>query len=187
MVNKEYISLNDKRQLLEFKDFAVLDFETTGFPPDADITEIGCVKVLGGKPAATFSTLVNPLRVIPANVVRLTGITNEMVRGAPTIYDIMKDLHEFLDGLPVVAYNAGFDIGFLAAAYNKCGFEAGVIKYIDALQYSRKAYPKLINHKLGTVIAHFGLSDCQTHRALDDALCTMKHFLNCLEIIAERC
>ena len=186
MVYKEYIRLSEKQQLSDFKDFVVLDFETTGFPPDAEITEIGCVKVLDGKPTETFSTLVNPLRVIPAGIVKLTGITNEMVREAPTIYDIMKDFHEFLDGLPVVAYNASFDISFLTAAYNKCLLEAPVIRYIDALQYSRKAYPKLINHKLGTVIDYFGLSDCQTHRALDDALCTMKHFLNCLEVITEK-
>jgi DNA polymerase III epsilon subunit family exonuclease len=183
MVYKEYIKFSDKKQLSDFKDFVVLDFETTGFLPDADITEIGCVKVLDGQMKDSFSTLVNPLRVIPPAVVRLTGITNEMVRDAPTIYDIMEDFHLFIDGLPLVAYNAGFDISFLIAAYNKCQIEAPVIRYIDALQLSRKAYPKLVNHRLGTVIEHFGLSDCQTHRALDDAICTMKHFLNCIEII----
>ena len=105
--------------------FVVVDLETTGGAPvDADITEIGAVKVRGGEVLGDFGTLVDPGRDIPPQIVRLTGITTAMVHDAPTIDAVLPmflEFSEFSRGAVLVAHNAGFDTGFLRAAAARCG------------------------------------------------------------------
>ena len=108
--------------------FVVVDLETTGGRarpgPDGGfdaITEIGAVKVRGGEVIGEFATLVDPQRSIPPQIVELTGITTAMVRDAPTIAAVLPMFLEFARGAVLVAHNAGFDIGFLRAAADRCG------------------------------------------------------------------
>src|SRR5579875_3877809 len=107
--------------------FVVVDLETTGgrmtgadgAAPDA-ITEIGAVKVRGGAVLGEFATLVDPQRSIPPQIVRLTGITTAMVSNAPPIDAVLPMFLDFAHGCVLVAHNAGFDIGFLRAAAQRC-------------------------------------------------------------------
>ncbi len=107
--------------------FVVVDLETTGGratgteqkPPDA-ITEIGAVKVRGGAVLGEFATLVDPQRSIPPQIVQLTGITSAMVCDAPTIDAVLPMFLEFARDSVLVAHNAGFDVGFLRAAAQRC-------------------------------------------------------------------
>ena len=107
--------------------FVVVDLETTGSRAHAAadgyrdaITEIGAVKVRGGKVIGEFATLVDPQRDIPPQIVELTGITTAMVRNAPTIEAVLPMFLEFARGSILVAHNAGFDTGFLRAAAQQC-------------------------------------------------------------------
>ena len=107
--------------------FVIVDLETTGSRANAAadgyrdaITEIGAVKVRGGKVIGEFATLVDPQRDIPPQIIELTGITTAMVRNAPTIEAILPMFLEFARGSILVAHNAGFDTGFLRAAAQQC-------------------------------------------------------------------
>ena len=84
------------------------------------ITEIGAVKVRGGAVLGEFATLVDPQRSIPPQIVQLTGITTAMVCDAPTIDAVLPMFLELARGSVLVAHNAGFDIGFLRAAAQRC-------------------------------------------------------------------
>src|SRR5829696_9214929 len=104
--------------------FVVVDLETTGGRPSGDghdaITEIGAVKVRGGDVLGELATLVDPGRSIPSQIVALTGITTAMVYNAPTIDSVLPAFLAFSRGAVLVAHNAGFDIGFLRAAAERC-------------------------------------------------------------------
>ena len=106
--------------------FVVVDLETTGGRASGDgdnvdaITEIGAVKVRGGAVLGELATLVDPGRSIPPQIVELTGITSAMVRNAPKIDTVLPAFLEFARGAVLVAHNAGFDIGFLRAAAERC-------------------------------------------------------------------
>src|ERR1700727_1067969 len=127
----EQLSLPDLDEAVEMSlretTFVVVDLETTGGRmttrdgkvADA-ITEIGAVKVCGGKVLGEFGTLVDPQRSIPPQIVQLTGITTAMVCDAPTIDAVLPMFLEFAGDAVLVAHNAGFDTGFLRTAAQRC-------------------------------------------------------------------
>lgn len=159
-----------------YSDLAVIDFETTGLSPYKDrIIEIAAVKMLNGEVHDTFITLVNPKISIPKSIIKMTGITNDMVKSAPTIDYIMPELITFIAGLPVAAHNAPFDIGFLEANCN----DSINLTIIDTLLLSRKYFPHFENHKLDTIRREMHISSDDAHRALSDCLATAQVYLNC--------
>lgn len=177
--------VNSNGQALD-GDFVVFDIETTGLYAERDkITEIGAVKVSGGEVVDTFSTFVNPGIPIPANITKLTGITDEMVQEAPAIDTVLKDFLEFSKGCILVAHNASFDVGFIR-------HNAGQLQYqvnhpvLDTLQLSRKMFPELKRHKLNIVAEHLGISLENHHRAVDDSRATAEIFMKCVAILKEK-
>src|SRR3954462_12783085 len=103
--------------------FCVLDIETTGGDRNSDlITEIGMVKVRGGRCLGTLQTLVNPGRAIPPMITVLTGITESMVMPAPRIETVLPALLEFAEGCVIVGHNVRFDLAFLAAACERARY-----------------------------------------------------------------
>ncbi|MCE5254432.1 MAG: hypothetical protein LLG45_09570 [Actinomycetia bacterium] len=159
--------------------FISLDLETTGARAGTSkITEIGAVRIEGFQVVDHFATLVNPLRPIPPMITRLTGISQEMVAGAPRIENVIPDLVRFLDGAVVVAHNAAFDVGFL-------NYELGRLKgcrlgdgAIDTLPLARALAPGLPNYRLHTVAEALGAPVVPCHRALADAQAAAYIFLN---------
>ena len=98
-----------------------VDLETTGANPVVDrITEIGIVELVDGE-ARQWSTLVNPEADIPVFIQQLTGITPEMVAGAPTFAELAEEVLERISGRVFVAHNARFDYGFLKNAFQRLG------------------------------------------------------------------
>lgn len=154
----------------------VFDIETTGLSVQkCRMTEIGAVRIKGGKVLETFNTFVDPEQPIPEEIVKLTGITQEMVQGAPTEAEALKAFFEFVgkrtdtEGeVLLIAHNADFDTGFLRAAALRCGYSF-TNPYLDTLALARFLLPDLKNHKLDTVANHYGLGDFNHHRACDDA------------------
>jgi DNA polymerase-3 subunit epsilon len=150
--------------------FVVLDLETTGARAGAGkITEIGAVRIEGFREVARLSTLVNPMRSIPPMITRITGITQEMVAGAPRIEEVIPRLLEFLEGAVVVAHNAPFDVGFLNYELRRLkGRQLGEGS-IDTLPLARALAPGLPNYRLHTVAEALGAPVAACHRALADA------------------
>ena len=138
---------------------AFVDLETTGTTPTGDrVTEIGIVRVAGGEFVDEWTTLVNPECSIPEDIRVLTGITNEMVRGAPTFAELRREVFERLDGQLFVAHNARFDYGFIKNEFRRfeMKFTADVL---CTVRLSRKLYPEAVGHGLDALIARHGLQE----------------------------
>ncbi len=160
--------------------FAVLDLETSGGSPrlGAGITEIGVVKVRGGKILGTFQSFVDPGHALPYFITELTGITDAMLVSAPFIDEILPTLFEFLgsaDETVVVAHNSPFDLSFLKAASLAHDMAWPEYQTVDTARLARAVLDRdeVINCKLSTLAQFFGAETSPTHRALDDAMATV--------------
>lgn len=156
--------------------FVVVDLETTGgSPADSHITEIGAVKVRAGEVVEEFHTLVDPQVPVPPFIRLLTGITDEMLAGAPRIDEVLPSFLEFARGAVLVAHNAPFDIGFLRAATRACGGTWPSPVVVDTVTLARRLVTRdeVPNHKLGTLAELFGTTITPDHRALHDARATV--------------
>ncbi len=171
--------------------FAVLDLETSGGSPrlGAGITEIGVVKVKGGKVLGTFQSFVDPGHALPYFITELTGITNQMLVSAPFIDEILPTLFEFLgssEETVVVAHNSPFDLSFLKAA--SIAHEMPWPEYVtvDTARLARAVLERdeVINCKLSTLAQFFGATTSPNHRALDDALATVDVLHGLIERLA---
>ncbi|HEX9061888.1 MAG TPA: exonuclease domain-containing protein, partial [Clostridia bacterium] len=166
--------------------FVVLDLETTGLNSDKDmITEIGAVKIKDGKIIDSFSSFVNPGIPIPAQITKLTGITNEMVCDAPEAEQVLLQFLEFINGAVLVAHNASFDMGFLKHFYRKMG-EKIKNPVIDTLQLSRRMFPELGKYRLNVIASHLNVELLNHHRAVDDSRATGEIFIKCMEMLKEK-
>jgi DNA polymerase-3 subunit epsilon len=161
--------------------FVVVDLETTGgrATGDADncdaITEIGAVKVRGGAVLGELATLVDPGRSIPPQIVALTGITSAMVCNAPKIDTVLPAFLEFARGAVLVAHNAGFDIGFLRAAAERCQIAWPRPPVLCTVRLARRVLTRdeAPSVRLSALARLFDASTTPTHRALDDARATV--------------
>lgn len=170
------LSLDDLGTPLRDVTFVVVDLETTGgAPADAGITEIGAVKVRGGEVLGEFQTLVNPGTAIPPFVAALTGITDRMLIGAPSVAAATASFWEFAHGAVLVAHNAPYDMGFLRGACERTGNAWPAPRVADTARIARRALHRdeVRNCKLGTLAAFFRSPTDPTHRALDDARATV--------------
>ena len=167
--------------------FVIFDIETTGLSKETEsITEIGAVKVVDGKIIDRFSTFVNPERPIPAEITKLTGITNEMVADAPVITEILPKFLEFCQDAVLVAHNANFDTGFIRLnAERKCDIEVKNT-VLDTLELSRALLPELKKHKLDIICEQLGVSLEGHHRAVNDAEATAEVFLKFIDMLVEK-
>ncbi len=147
----------------------VFDIETTGLDKNNDaITEIGAVKIKEGKVTGSFSTFVDPKRHIPEKITELTGITDEMVKGAPEEKEAVSAFLEFCEGAPVVAHNAKFDTGFIKNAARRNGLEFNNT-VICTLLLSQSLLPELKKHKLNIIADYLNIENPNHHRAVNDA------------------
>jgi DNA polymerase-3 subunit epsilon len=146
-----------------------LDLETTGLSPKDDgITEIGAIILEEGRPVREWSTLVRPAKPIPPEIARMTGITNEMVRDAPSFGEVAGQLAALLDGALLVAHNARFDYGFLKQAFAREDVPFFVPTLCTA-RLARELEPDLESAGLDALSERYGLHATDRHRALGDA------------------
>lgn len=172
---------------ISFEDeFVVFDIETTGLSAKHDrITEIGAVKIRNGKIVEEFSELINPEIKIPGNIVKLTGITDEMVKDKETISTVLPRFLKFVGAAPLIAHNVNFDWGFIKAKAGEIGIAVDNT-VIDTLQASRTLLPELKRHKLNLVCEHLGISLENHHRAADDAAAAAEIFLRFVKMMYEK-
>lgn len=158
--------------------FICFDIETTGLSAARDkITEIGAVKVENGVITDTFSTFANPEMPIPQKITQLTGITDDMVKDAPSQSEAVGAFLEFASDNVLVAHNAPFDTSFIAKACEDMGREYNYTS-IDTVAISRAILTDIKNCKLDTVAKFLRLGDFNHHRATDDAEMLARIFIN---------
>ncbi|MBM7854434.1 DNA polymerase-3 subunit alpha (Gram-positive type) [Desulfohalotomaculum tongense] len=154
-------------------EFVVFDLETTGLHPRTDeIIEIGAVKMRGLEVVDNFSTMVRPSKPIPSEIIKLTGITDDMVRDAPGAREALAEFRKFIGKAVLVAHNASFDVGFIRIHLAN---QLNVVldnPVLDTMTLARTLHPKLKNHKLNTLCKEFNVSLENHHRAVDDAAAT---------------
>lgn len=169
-------SFDDLEPRLSETTFVVVDLETTGGSSRSDaITEIGAVKVRGGEVLGEFSTLVDPGRAIPPQIVLLTGITDAMVVDAPREDGVIPAFLEFARGCVLVAHNAPFDIGFLRASCQRLAIPWPASPVLDTVRLARTVFSRseLPSVRLGVLAPALGARVTPNHRALADARATV--------------
>ncbi len=147
--------------------YIALDLETTGLNAKRDtIIEIGAVKFRADQVLDTFSTFVRPGRPIPLEITELTGIRDEDVVGAPSLYDVLPRLEHFVGQWPIVGHNVGFDLEFLRR------HQPLENDSFDTFELSGVLLPQAERYSLGALSQMLGIELEQAHRALDDAQAT---------------
>ena len=160
--------------------YVIFDTETTGLSPHMGdrIIEIAAVRVVNGRVTDTFDELINPNRPLSPEAARVNGITEAMVKDAPTASVVIPQFLEFVGSDTLVAHNAEFDMAFLAAEMRRLGLDpAGLSPALCTVELARKELPDLERHSLEHLIQHFEISVERRHRALDDVLATAQVFL----------
>ncbi len=169
------------------KQFVVLDLETTGLDPHTDeIIEFGAIRVNRDSDTHTaFGTLVKPQKGIPRLITSVTGITQAMVDkdGVP-LAEALTDFIEFIGDLPLVTYNAEFDIGFLQQASRRQGHSLNN-KYTCALKMARTAWPGLPSYKLADLAKRGNLSEDDPHRAVGDSKRALIIFVSAVQRVGK--
>ncbi|KEI13642.1 DNA polymerase III PolC [Clostridium novyi B str. ATCC 27606] len=163
--------------------FVVFDLETTGFSSEYDkIIEIGAVKIKNGNIIDSFSTFINPEIKIPYNITELTSITNDDVKNADTIDNVLPKFIEFCKDSVLVAHNANFDMSFIRKNCNDLSID---INYtvMDTVPLAKFLFPELKRYKLNTIARHLGVSLENHHRAVDDAKATADILLCCFKLL----
>ncbi len=151
-------------------EYVAFDLETTGLSSQNDtIIEIGAVILKDGKELDRFQTFVDPHRKLERKIIDLTGITDEMLVGAPSLEDVLPKFLEFCGERPLVAHNADFDVGFLRAAAKKLGLSFQPTS-VDTLILSQNLMQHLNKFKLNIVADALSLPEFNHHRAADDAM-----------------
>ncbi len=162
--------------------FAIIDIETTGNSfKNGKITEIAIFQHNGTEVTGFFSTLVCPEMDIPYFITNLTGISNAMVKNAPKFYEVAKKIVELTVGRTFVAHNVSFDYKFVKEEYKRLGYNFHN-KTMCTVQLARKLLPGHSSYSLGGLCADLGIEINGRHRAIGDALATVKLF----EILMEK-
>ncbi len=149
--------------------YVVIDVETTGGSAgNHRITEIGAVKVRGGKVIDEYETLLNPERHISAFITRLTGISNEMVKDAPRFEEIADHLRSFCEGSVFVAHNVNFDYGFIRSEYSRIGQSFSFPK-LCTCSAGRQYFKGFSSYGLANMCRELDIKLIRHHRAMPDA------------------
>ncbi|UJF14739.1 PolC-type DNA polymerase III [Jeotgalibaca sp. MA1X17-3] len=150
--------------------YVVFDVETTGLSAVYDsIIELAAVKMYKGNVIDTFEAFINPGKPLSQLIIQLTGITDQMLKDAPSEDKIVPSFKEFCGDSILVAHNASFDMGFLNKSYERNGIEDAPNPVIDTLELSRFLHPQLRSHRLNTLAKKYNVNLEQHHRAVFDA------------------
>jgi DNA polymerase-3 subunit epsilon len=153
-------------------EFAVVDIETTGSTPQsAGITEIAIVIHNGVEVTGKYVTLINPRHKIPPFIVNMTGISDEMVAGAPLFEEVAPQIYNLLNGRVFVAHNVSFDYSFVHYLLGRSGFQWSAPK-LCTIKLSRRVFPGLEKYGLGSLTRDLGIRIEGRHRAWGDAAAT---------------
>ena len=178
------IVVHGQKNMTFDEEFVAFDLETTGLSSRTDrIIEIGAVILKNGQEVDRFQTFVDPERQLEKKIVDLTGITDDMLKGAPKIEEVLPKFLEFVGDRVLVAHNSDFDTGFIRAECGRLGYEYNLTA-ADTLILSQNLLNHLNKFKLNIVANALSLPDFNHHRAADDAMTcglVMAHLMKKLE------
>lgn len=164
------VAYNPSHRELAEDTYIVFDVETTGLSAVYDkIIELAAVKMYKGNVIDTFEAFINPGVPLSQLIINLTGITDNMLRDAPSEAAVIPKFKEFCEDAILVAHNASFDMGFINKAYEHVGLPEAHNPVIDTLELSRFLHPQLKSHRLNTLAKRYNVSLEQHHRAVFDA------------------
>lgn len=167
-------------------DFIAIDLETTGTLPYVDrIVELAALRFSGNQVVDHFQTLIHPGIEISAEISKINGITNEMVKTQPPIQDVLESFSKFCGASIMVAHNASFDFQFLRSAIEKHKSVAPLGPVLDTYSLAKKVMPGMNNYKLSTLVQYLKIDHAHLHRAWQDAKCCghlFYHIMKKLEI-----
>lgn len=185
MLSPNYLTLRSNTNIGKLKDFISIDVETTGLSTGGgDIIEVSAIKWRDFEPVSIFSTYCKPRKPIPSEATEVNHITDAMVETAPAFKEIAGDLENFIEGLPLVAHNAPFDLKFLYV----CGMSSiETCDAYDTLSLSRNIVrdydgDKLENYKLETVCNEVCIFFDNAHDSAADCLAAGLLFLELIKI-----
>ena len=160
--------------------------ETTGYDSARDrLIEVAAAIMRGPEVLERFSTLVDPLVPVPTEIVRLTGITDAELSGAPGAEAAVSRLVAFAGGRPMVAHNAAFDMRFLQLKEDRTGLRF-TQPVLDTLLLSAVIHPNQESHKLDVILERLGIKIDSRHNALEDAWATGEVFLKMIPLLEEK-
>jgi DNA polymerase III subunit epsilon len=163
--------------------YAITDIETTGSHASGNsIIEIAVIVWEDNEIVEEFQTLINPGIKLPLYITTLTGITDQMLVGAPTFEVIADDLLEVLKDAIFVAHNVSFDYSFVKASFEHVGLTWAPPK-LDSIKLARKAFPGLRSYGLANICLELNIRNEAAHRAMGDARATLTLFDKCMALI----
>jgi len=176
----------DPKQPLSKTTFAVLDVETTGLSPAYGhrVCEVACLRVCDGAELDRLDSLIDPQRPISPGAFYVNRITSEMLYGQPTFDAVAGRLLKVMEGAVLLAHNAPFDLGFLAAELEIARRPPLGCPVVDTLSLVRRAY-RFASNSLPAVAVALGVESSPTHRAMADVWVTfrvleqLRHDLEC--------
>lgn len=168
-------------------EYVVFDIETTGLSViNNKIIELAGVKMKDGKVIDEFAKFVDPHEKIPYHITQLTNITDDMVRGAPELSEVLPEFIRFVGDAVLVAHNAKFDMGFIQEFCKRLGLGVRENSVLDTLEMARMLYPTMKNHRLNTLADKFKVSLENHHRAIDDSKALGEVLFHMIKDAAER-
>ena len=173
---------------LDEAEFRVLDLEVTGSDPDRNaIIDLALFRVCGRESRLLLSTLVDPEMPIPPSIVRLTGIDDRLVQGAPKLQEVLPELLAAIEGGVFVAHNASFDYRFLKITAERATGRRFTAPHLCTVKLSQRLInPKSGSRKLHSLATHLGIPLENRHRAHDDAYATARVLVELLRLLREK-
>jgi DNA polymerase III epsilon subunit family exonuclease len=165
--------------------YVVIDIETTGLHPRKNkIIELSALKVRNDMIVDQFTTLCHPGTKISQTITKLTGITNDMLKGAPKINEVIQSYLDFIGDDIVIGHNAHFDINFIYANCIKLLEKPFSNDFVDTLKISRDACKDLRHHRVSDMVKYFNIIiNGELHRSLNDCHATYQIYLKLKEAI----
>ncbi|SEN57333.1 DNA polymerase-3 subunit alpha [Amphibacillus marinus] len=181
------IAYNEVDLQLDNASYVVFDVETTGLSAVYDtIIELAAVKVRDGDIVDRFERFANPHKPLSQTIKDLTGITDDMVKDAPEVKDVLAEFREWMGDDILVAHNASFDIGFINQGFKQHGVEKATNPVIDTLELGRFILPQLKSHRLNILCKYYGIELTQHHRAIYDTEATAYLLLKLIKEAQEK-
>ena len=181
------IAYNEVEMDLSEATYVVFDVETTGLSAIYnDLIQVAASKMYKGNIVAEFDEFINPGHPLSAFTTELTGITDEHVKNAKPLVQVLKEFQEFCKDTVLVAHNATFDVGFMNANYERHGLPKITQPVIDTLEFARNLYPEYKRHGLGPLTKRFGVALEHHHMANYDAEATGRLLFIFIKEVAEK-
>ena len=181
------IVYNEVEMDLSEATYVVFDVETTGLSAIYnDLIQVAASKMYKGNIIAEFDEFINPGHPLSAFTTELTGITDDHVKNAKSLVQVLKEFQEFCKDTVLVAHNASFDVGFMNANYERHGLPKITQPVIDTLEFARNLYPEYKRHGLGPLTKRFGVALEHHHMANYDAEATGRLLFIFIKEVAEK-